>query len=175
MEYAFTLKFKLDPETVLDDNDIMARLGNAGCTDALVGLGMSGYVSLEFDRESSSALSAILSAIKDVRRALPKAELVEAGPDFVGLTDIAQLAGVTRQNMRKLFISHAPYFPAPVHGGSTLVWHLSPVLDFMKMKDYEINTAMHEIAFAAMQVNINKETAFLDRGVAERVSRHLHH
>jgi hypothetical protein len=174
MEYAFTLKFKLPADEKSGEEDLMRRLGEAGCTDALVGLGLPGYLSLEFDREATSALGAILSAIGDVKKAIPNAQLVEAGPDFVGLTDIAELAGVTRQNMRKLFISNAEVFPPPVHGGSAMVWHLSPVLDFMSKRDYRIDGVMHEIAHAAMQVNIHKETALLDRTVAKSVNRHIH-
>src|SRR4051794_2108963 len=99
MEYSLTLKFKLSLDSPHSDDDIMSRLGDSGCTDALVGLGLPGYVSLDFVRVATSALNAFVSAIGDVQRALPGALLVEAGPDFVGLTDIAAVAGVSRQNM----------------------------------------------------------------------------
>jgi predicted DNA-binding transcriptional regulator AlpA len=56
------------------------------------------------------------------------AKLIEAAPDFVGLTDVADLVGVTRQNMRKLMLSHATTFPTPVHQGSASVWHLADVM-----------------------------------------------
>src|SRR5665647_3645810 len=88
MEYKFNLKFKLAPEKTSDAN-IMKHLGEAGCTDALVGLGLAGYVGLDFIREADSAENAILSALADVKTALPMAKLVEVGPDFVGLTAAA--------------------------------------------------------------------------------------
>jgi hypothetical protein len=69
MEYEFSLKFKLAPEDASED-DIMARLGEAGCTDALVGLGLPGYVALEFIREADSAEEAMASALRDALRAL---------------------------------------------------------------------------------------------------------
>ena len=94
MEYEFNLKFKLGPDELSED-EIHPCLGEAGCTDALVGLGLRGHVGLEFIREASSAEEAILSALADVRKALPKATLVEVGPDFVGLTDVADMVGVS--------------------------------------------------------------------------------
>src|SRR3712207_569678 len=101
MEYEFTLKYKLDPKDA-DHDELVERLGAAGCTDALVGLGMAGHLGLEFVREAASAEDAILSALADVKGAIPGAKLIEVGPDFVGLSDVADLVGVTRQNMRKL-------------------------------------------------------------------------
>ena len=77
MECTFTLAYQLPS----DDNDmdaIMDRLAEAGCDDALVGVGQPGRLALEFVREACSADDAIEGAIKDVRRALPNARLIEA-------------------------------------------------------------------------------------------------
>ncbi len=71
----------------------------AGCDDALVGVGQPGRIALDFTREARSASEAVLSAIKDVQRAIPGARLIEAGPDYVGLTEVAEMVGVTRQNI----------------------------------------------------------------------------
>ena len=90
---------------------IVERLGEAGCDDATVGVGQPGRVALLFLAKATSAFEALVSALKDVKRAVPSARLVEAGPDFVGLTDVAEVAGVSRQNMRKLMLSHAIDFP----------------------------------------------------------------
>jgi hypothetical protein len=43
-------------------------------------------------------------ASSDVRAALPEAILIEAAPDYVGLSDVADSVGVTRQNLRKLML-----------------------------------------------------------------------
>lgn len=160
MEYEFNLKFKLAASAVTEDQ-IMERLGAANCTDALVGLGMPGYVELEFTREAHSAEEAVLSALSDVNKALPLAELVEAGPDFVGLTDVADLVGMSRQNMRKLFVNNATAFPAPVHGGSSMIWHLAQVLPFLREREYPFAQSVLDVAVTAMRVNIRKENAFL--------------
>jgi predicted DNA-binding transcriptional regulator AlpA len=66
MEYEFNLKFKLAPEDT-DHDQVMQRLAEADCTDALVGLGVAGHLALEFIREAESAVAAVLSAIDDVK------------------------------------------------------------------------------------------------------------
>ncbi len=77
MECTFTLTYQLPS----DDNDmdaIMDRLAEAGCDDALVGIGQPGRLALEFVREASSVHDTIEDAIEDVRRAVPNARLIEA-------------------------------------------------------------------------------------------------
>lgn len=122
------------------------------------------------DREASSAKQAILSALEDVKRAIPDAELIEVSPDLAGLSDIAELVGVSRQNMRKLMIEHAATFPAPVHDGSTAVWHLAPVLEWLNGQiGYAIDKHLLDIARVAMQINLAKELRHLDQPVEKRI------
>lgn len=133
MEYTFGLKYQLathdrDPEALVE------RLADAGCEDALVGIGQPGRLALEFTREADSAEVAMRSALKDVRRAVPSAHLIEATPDLVGLTDVAEFVGVSRQNMRKLMLAHSGTFPPPVHEGSTAIWHLADVLEWLRTR-----------------------------------------
>jgi hypothetical protein len=105
MEYVFTLKYVLvDSDDNLDE--IVERLGEAGCDDALVGIGQPGRLALEFTREAENAAAAVRSALAGVRMAVPSARLIEAAPDLVGLTDVAGIVGVSRQNMRKLMLAH---------------------------------------------------------------------
>ncbi|MEX3954841.1 AlpA family transcriptional regulator [Trinickia symbiotica] len=169
MEYTFTLKYQLqDGHGDLDD--LMERLGAAGCEDALVGMGQSGRVALEFAREAASAEAAFVSALADVRRALPGARLIEAVPDFVGLTDAAEVIGVTRQNMRKLMISHARNFPAPVHCGTTAIWHLADILSWLQTRGtYELKAGLVEVAATAMQINLAKAVRQAIPGVQRQV------
>lgn len=88
MEYTFTLRYRLgQTEESLDD--LIGRLAEAGCDDALVGSGQPGRLALEFAREANSARAAVHGALADVKRAIPSARLIEAGPDYVGLTDVA--------------------------------------------------------------------------------------
>ncbi|XBS68769.1 DNA-binding protein [Acerihabitans sp. KWT182] len=158
MEYTFTLKYQLSAEEDGPD-EIVERLGEAGCDDALVGVGLPGRLALEFVRESGSAEAAISSALEDVRRAVPSAELIEVGPDLVGLTDAAEMVGVTRQNMRKLMLAHPGHFPAPIHEGSASVWHLADILSWLQSRgSYVLTQEALELAEAAMNVNVAKET-----------------
>lgn len=53
MECIFTLKNDLGDQRC-DPDALVARLGAAGCTDALVGLGQSGCLALECSREADS-------------------------------------------------------------------------------------------------------------------------
>ena len=77
MEHQFTLKIKMSASDA-DHDAIVELLGAVGCTDALVGIGAAGYVSLEFCREAASAAEAIRAATADVTAAIPGASLVAA-------------------------------------------------------------------------------------------------
>ena len=163
MEYTFSLKYQL----VGDDHDpnaLVERLGEAGCDDALVGTGQPGRLALEFTREAESAEAAVCSALADVRRAVPSARLIEVAPDLVGLTDVAEIVGVSRQNMRKLMVAHLGSFPAPVHEGSASVWHLADILSWLQTKGgYAWAKDLSDVAGVALQVNVAKERRRLSR------------
>ena len=169
MEYEFTLSFKLAADETETDV-LVERLGLAGCDDALVGIGQSGRIALNFAREAGSAQEAIVSALRDVKKAIPAARLVEARPDLVGLTDVAELIGVTRQNMRKLSLAYPESFPAPVHAGSVALWHLSHVLRWLSDRGgYVIEPQIMEVARVTMQINLVKEAALIEHRVRREV------
>ena len=168
-QYDFTLRFALgqldaDPELFVE------KLLAEGCDDALIGLGMQGRIALNFTREASSAEKAILSALSDVQRAIPDATLVEATPDLVGLTDIANFLGFSRQYMRKLAVKNGAGFPPPVHEGKPAIWHLSTVLSwFSDSNTREFDEALLEVSRVNMQCNLVKEAAGLDHGLSNRL------
>ena len=154
-----------------DADELVERLGEAGCTDALVGMGQPGRLALDFTREAHSAQQAILSALDEARRAMPAAKFIEVTPDFVGLSDVAELVGVTRQNMRKLMLAHKDSFPEAVHEGSVALWHLSPVLKWLRERvDYRIDPALLEVAHIAMQINLAKEARQIETRVQREVA-----
>lgn len=169
MEYQFTLTYRLH----LADCDLDAlveRLGEAGCDDALVGLGIPGQVGLDFIREADSAQEALLTALADVRRALPQARLVEAVPDLVGLSDAADVVGVSRQNLRNLMIKHPDSFPLPVHAGSTGIWHLEDLMLWLRDRlDYELEASTLDVARSARQINLAREAGRLPPGLLKEV------
>ncbi|MEA9388956.1 DNA-binding protein [Acerihabitans sp. TG2] len=157
MEYTFTLKYQLAAhESELDV--LVERLGAAGCDDALVGIGLPGRLALVFTREADSAETAVRSALADVQHAVPSAMLIEAAPDLVGLTDAAEIVGVSRQNMRKLMLAYPGDFPVPVHEGSASLWHLADILAWLQARgNYRLTQDVVELAQVAMQVNVAKE------------------
>ena len=158
MEYIFTLKYLLASDEA-DARQMVERLGEVGCTDALLGIGQPGRLALEFSREAPSARAAMLSALAEVKQALPTACLFEAAPDYVGLSDVAEIVGVSRQNLRKLMLGYPATFPAPMHEGSTSLWHLAEVLTWLvEHAGYEIDEGIRETARAALEVNLATAT-----------------
>jgi predicted DNA-binding transcriptional regulator AlpA len=156
MEFNFTFKYQLAEED--DPAALVERLGAAGCDDALVGTGQTGRLALEFTREALSAEEALVTALADVKRAIPTAKLIEAAPDFVGLTDVADMIGVTRQNMRKLWVSHSTSFPMPVHEGVSTVWHLADVLAWLAPRGaYQWSPGVFEVAITTKQINLARQ------------------
>jgi predicted DNA-binding transcriptional regulator AlpA len=162
MEYTFTLSYSLS----VDDRDheqLVERLGAGGCSDALVGIGRHGSIALEFTREADSSIDAVISALGDAKRAVPTASLIEAAPDLVGLTDVADMVGVSRQNMRKLMLNNFASFPVPIHEGSASIWHLTDVFAWLQSKQlYDLDESMIEVARITKQVNLAKRAAYLD-------------
>jgi predicted DNA-binding transcriptional regulator AlpA len=153
--FDFSLRFRL-PKGLSDPDEIVDRLGGSGCTDALVGLGLPGYVGLDFTREARTAANAMQTAIADVHRALPGTTLVEAAPDYVGLSEVAEVVGQSRQNIRKLMMRHHDRFPAPIHTGNPSLWHLAQVLDFLADRNVGVPPAVADVARTAMRINASR-------------------
>lgn len=156
MEYEFTLKYQLDA-TDCHPDDLVERLGAAGCDDALIGIGQPGQLGFKFTRAAASAQDAVKSALAAIRQVVPTAKLVEAGPDFVGLTDVAELMGMSRQNLRKLMVANPATFPVQVHEGSAGVWHLSDLLTWLQQKDYPVDASVADVSHTTRQINVLKE------------------
>jgi hypothetical protein len=169
MEFTFKLNYQLSHDDANPDA-LVERLGEAGCDDALVGIGQPGRIALEFAREADDAFSALVSALADVKKAIPTARLIEVGPDLVGLTDIADVVGVTRQNMRKLAVTNFSTFPAPVHEGSSALWHLVDVLKWILLRGgYKVDQRTMEVATTAKQLNLAKQNLQLEPEVFRQV------
>lgn len=70
MKYEFTLFF----ESSLDESNeelVLSRLAEVGCTDAHVALAFNGRIELDFVREAASGVEAFLGALLHVENALP--------------------------------------------------------------------------------------------------------
>jgi hypothetical protein len=153
-EYEFDMRLILaspdeDPEIHL------GRLLEEDCDDALVGIGRRGQIGLMFGREAPTAREAVLSAIAAVKRAIPGGTLVEVGPDLVGLTDVAELLGCSRQNVRQLVFDGEAHPPTSVYSGRPSLWHLADLLTWLRDKKcYPVSPDLLELAETDRQVNL---------------------
>jgi hypothetical protein len=155
--YDFSLRFSLQNSSDEPSNYI-EKLHEVGCDDALIGVGRIGYIVLDFTREAPSAYTAISSAIIEIKSAIPNAILMEAMPDFVGLTDVAKLLGCTRQNIRNLMVKCESKSPLPVYEGTPSIWHLAEVLTWLKTeKSQPIDDLLLEVAKTNMNLNIARQ------------------
>lgn len=169
MIWDFVLKFRLPagvtPEETVDP------LYEAGCDDALVGIGLPGYLGLSFGREAETAVEAITSAIADAQRAVPGAELVEVGPDLVNMTEISHILGTSRQNVRKYFIGQikslkkAP--PPPVHSIDPPLWRLSEIIPWARVAtSLPVPAEVEPVALEAARRNLALQRERLEAATA---------
>jgi len=172
-EYEFTLRFDVSRLTAKLE-DCVEILAAHGCADATIGIGVPGRIGLIFSREAGSAEDAVLSALRDVSTALPTAILVEATPDLVGITEVAEIVGKSRQNMRKLLLECGTGSPLPVHEGSSSIWHLAPVLTWLRdEKRYSIEQGLLDLATTNMQINAASSRIDISPRVQEDVELYL--
>ena len=136
-KYDFALIFKLADE--IDSEIYLDALYEAGCDDASVCMGKSGWMELDFIRCSHSASEAIESAIADVNRAVPNAVLKHISPDIVGITEIANIMNCSRQYVRQMINSNSYTFPNPIYNQSKSLWYLTEVLGWLKDQKRDIN------------------------------------
>ena len=152
--FKFTLIFRLSQDTPKTEQ-MLDALFEAGCDDALVGLGRVGYIALDFEREAKNAEIAVNSAIRNVAAAIRGAKLVEAKPDLVSATEVAELTGCSRQNIRK-HLSDKADAPAPAYfGGGVALWHLSALLPWLeKYTQLRVEETIARAAQAVMRANL---------------------
>jgi len=156
-EYNFALIFKLE-HLDINPNDYVEQLYEVGCDDALIGVGKKGFISLDFVRESSSAYEAVKSAINNVKSVITGAQLKSISPDFVGVTELANLFECTRQNMQKFV--NKPNFPSPISVHPQKIWHLVDILKWFAENNYDNykNEELLELSELTMQINIQIES-----------------
>ena len=172
-EYEFQLYYQL-PESEPDPEVWLDALFEAGCDDALVGVGVAGHMALDFTRPAQNPLAALHSAIDDVQRAIPTGRLVSVGPDLLNLSELStllseRLSKVSRQAMRKYATGEArkirTRFPPARVSGAIPLWHVDDVLKWMKHNGKfkpeatEQADALIEISAAIRTVNAVDEYA----------------
>lgn len=161
-EYNFQLIFKLDkpdddPERYLD------ILYESGCDDATIGMGMTGFISLDFIRETDSALVALESAYRNVKKAIPNAILIRAEPYLLNLSELAFMFGCTKQNLRKYARGEVATvnveFPLPMVSGKTNYWLVAEVTKWLHENSaFKVSNETLEMLFAVWSLNQAIET-----------------
>ena len=156
-EYNFALHLKLsciqtDPSIYED------RLFEAGCDDALLGIGQQGYLGLNFIRTANNGVEAITTAIEDIKTVIPDCELYYISPDVVGMTEIATFMQCSVENILKLKNARSDIFPFPINSDSKFLnWHLAEVLKWYQKQGNNVDLALLEVAEFAMQFNLEKQ------------------
>jgi hypothetical protein len=155
MDFDFTLIYAL-PTDQPNAEEHLDALFEAGCDDALPGIGQPGHIALEFVREAKSASDALASAKDNVLAAIPGAKLVSVQPDIVGASEIADLADCTRQNVRKQ-LEKIHDLPAPLYtaSGHTL-WHLIS-LEYCLDQKTSLTIPRHVYEFSKIAMTANSE------------------
>jgi hypothetical protein len=166
--------------------DALDALVDAGCRDATFGK-EGGRQYADFDREAKSFPAAVLSAIRDVRQALPEAAIVRVEPDdLVSMTEIAQRLGLTKEAIR-LYVEGrrgGGGFPAPLAwiAQKHRVWRWSDVADWLvTARDADAQLVANAQFIAALngvlQANLHSRhlEATERRAVAEALEEDLLH
>ncbi len=130
-EFEFDLVFAL-PRKDLNQDAILDALFEAGCDDAVVGLGAQGLVGLAFTRGGEDAEAVIADTVKAAISALPVGtKLREVKPDLVSQGEVAARLQVSRQALQKRDL------PPPSIGGLYRASEMFVTLDAQpgKVKD----------------------------------------
>ena len=150
MEFEFDIVVSL-PKGADDEAAIMDALFEAGCDDAVVGLGASGIIGLGFTRAGVDAEVVISDAVTQVLFALPTGtQLREVKPDLVSLADVAARLSVSRQALQKRDM------PPPSLGGLYRASEMLPALEAQPGKVHDaLQAARGWFASAAAAQKIN--------------------
>jgi len=153
--YDFTLKFSTTGHNYASNEaDVLVeRLFANGCDDALIGTGVAGRIAMNFERDAGSAQEAIMSALHDAQSAVPGLELIECAPDLVGLSEIGNILGISRQAARKLLLQSSA--PKPIYDGKSALWRLAVVLGWLTSdKKKAVSEELQQVAVEAMRINL---------------------
>ena len=100
-EFEFDLMFAL-PDGPADEDAVVDALYEAGCEDAVVGLGAAGLVGVGLTRSGTDPETVISDTAEQVLTGLPAGtRLREVRPDLVSLADVAARLRVSRQALQK--------------------------------------------------------------------------
>lgn len=158
--YSFTLLFT-GPAALAPEN--FEALVDAGCDDASFGE-IDGQQLADFDRESSSYAAAVISAIRDMERAVPGMNVAKVESDtLVGISNIAERASLSREYVRLLAEGkRGPgTFPRPVTslGTNRALWDWPAVATWLRETlDKPVPLSPHTNTIAAINAALDLRT-----------------
>jgi len=122
-EFEFDLVFAL-PQGVADEGAVLDALYEAGCENAVIGLGAPGLIGVGVTRSGTDAEAVISATARRILNGLPEGlTLREVRPDLVTLAEVAARLKVTRQALQKRRM------PPPSVGGLYRASEMPPYLD----------------------------------------------
>jgi hypothetical protein len=118
-EFEFDLVFDL-PAGPVEEGQLLDVLFEAGCDDAVIGLGAPGLAALAFRREGDDAESVIMAAVAQVALVLGAGAQLREVPRTSSAADVAARLQVTRQALQKRGM------PPPSLGGLYRAGEMAP-------------------------------------------------
>ena len=159
--FEFDLVFAL-PDGPADEDAVLDALYEAGCEDAVVGLGGSGLVGVGLTRSGRDPETVISETAARLMKGLPAGtRLREVRPDLVSLADVAARLKVSRQALQKRPM------PPPSLGGLYRASEMPPYLEAVpgKVSDgLRDARAWFAAAPGAQRVNARIGLAAFERG-----------
>ncbi len=171
--YNFTLTLS---GVTSDTQGLEDALFASGCDDALICFyGTSVY--LEFDRESEALATAVLTAIKNIESAGIDACVESVDSALVGLSDIAELTGMSRQAIALLKdgARGSRNFPNPVQRikGNSPLWRWKTVAEWL-VKEGRLETNSPLVKNARVLENINLALQIRASREGQQVQQYAH-
>jgi hypothetical protein len=158
----FTLKFRYVAWTRAGIHNACGRV--SAMVQAEGTIDAAGRLAFEFNRKGGCARAVMRESVSEVLRVLPGAALAEAAPDYVGLSNLGRILGISRQCARKWVMRRGSEFPAAVHEVNGAVWHLADVLLWARaVGRLRVEPELLEIARCAAELNLRVEASRLRR------------
>lgn len=152
-------EFTLVVDGPVEDDQIIDKLYEAGCSDATIG-SVDGVGFVDFHREAASFSGAVLSAIEDVE-SVPGLTVLRIEPDdLVTMAEIAERLGRTRESVRLLISGRRGKgdFPAPISHlrSRSRLWRWSEVAEWADIGTPEDRQRARLIAFLNATLDVRR-------------------
>lgn len=157
MQFSFWLKFQLAERAYAAK--YAQRLALWEADGVIVLADRRGRIRLKVCRTGATALAAMRRTVSEARRMFPSCALIEAGPDHVGLREVARMYRISRQAMRLRMLTDAHLFPAPLLELKAGTWRLVELLEWLgDGAGSFFDRRELEVARAAAMVNLAIQT-----------------